>query len=421
MKTLFDKDTWQEIFSSIEQNKVRTIITVIGVLWGIFLYIVLSGAAKGIDHGFERQFERISSNSLFVWGEATSVPYDGFKTGRQINFKLSDVTALKNRIPEIQHIAPRNSSGVFGGSKAQLVNGQKKGSYNIYGDFPIYTTIATKTIFDGGRFINESDIIAKRKVCVIGERTQQELFKEGESPIGKFVRINGIHFRIIGVTKFVDGGGPGNDGDIYIPFTTYQRLYNTGEYVDFLLVAAYPTADIVQVETDIRAVLKELHHVSPEDKRALGGFNIGKMFKQISQFASGMTFLSMVIGLATIIGGIIGIGNILLISVKERTKEIGVRRAIGATPKEIRTQIMLESVFLTVIAGIIGIILGALVLSGINMATKDMTDYPFTNPTVPIPYILGALFLMVVLGTLIGLIPAHRAVSIKPIDALREE
>jgi putative ABC transport system permease protein len=421
MKTLFDKDTWQEIFSSIEQNKVRTIITVIGVLWGIFLYIVLSGAAKGIDHGFERQFERISSNSLFVWGQATSVPYDGFKTGRQINFKLSDVTALKNRIPEIQHIAPRNSSGVFGGSKAQLVNGQKKGSYNIYGDFPIYTTIATKTIFDGGRFINESDIKDKRKVCVIGERTQQELFKEDESPIGKFVRINGIHFRIIGVTKFVDGGGPGNDGDIYIPFTTYQRLYNTGEYVDFLLVAAYPTADIVQVETDIRAVLKELHHVSPEDKRALGGFNIGKMFKQISQFASGMTFLSMVIGLATIIGGIIGIGNILLISVKERTKEIGVRRAIGATPKEIRTQIMLESVFLTVIAGIIGIILGALVLSGINMATKDMTDYPFTNPTVPITYILGALFLMVVLGTLIGLIPAHRAISIKPIDALREE
>jgi len=421
MKTLFDKDTWQEIFSSIEQNKVRTIITVIGVLWGIFLYIILSGAAKGVDNGFERQFERISSNSLFIWGQGTSVPYDGFKTGRQINFKLSDVTALKNRIPEIQHIAPRNSSGVFGGSKAQLVNGQKKGSYNIYGDFPIYTTISTKTIFDGGRFINESDIKDKRKVCVIGERTQQELFKEGENPIGKFVRINGIHFRIIGVNKFIAGGGFANDGDIFIPFTTYQRLYNTGEYVDFLLVAAYPKADIVQVETDIRAILKELHHVSPEDKRALGSFNIGKMFKQISQFASGMSFLSMVIGLATILGGIIGIGNILLISVKERTKEIGVRRAIGATPKEIRTQIMLESVFLTIIAGIIGIILGALVLSGINMATKNMTDMPFTNPTVPIPYILGALFLMVVLGTLIGLIPAHRAVSIKPIDALREE
>ena len=421
MKTLFDKDTWQEIFSSIGQNKVRTIITVIGVLWGIFLYIVLSGAAKGVDNGFERQFERISSNSLFVWGEVTSVPYDGFKTGRSINFKLSDVAALKNRIPEIQHIAPRNSSGVFGGSKAQLVNGQKKGSYNIYGDFPILTTITTKNIFEGGRFINESDIQNKRKVCVIGERTLQELFEEGETPIGKFVRINGIYFKIIGVNKFVDGGGPGDDGDIFLPFTTYQRLYNTGEYVDFLLIAAYPEADIVKVEADIRAVLKELHHISPIDKRALGGFNIGKMFKQITQFASGMTFLSMVIGLATIIGGIIGIGNILLISVKERTKEIGIRRAIGATPKEIRTQIMLESVFLTVIAGIIGIILGALVLSAINMATKNMIDLPFTNPTVPIPYILGALFLMVVLGTLIGLIPAHRAISIKPIDALREE
>jgi len=421
MKTLFDKDTWQEIFSSIGQNKVRTIITVIGVLWGIFLYIILSGAAKGVDNGFERQFERISSNSLFIWGEVTSVPYDGFKTGRSINFKLSDVAALKNRVPEIQHIAPRNSSGVFGGSKAELVNGQKKGSYNIYGDFPILTTITTKNIFEGGRFINESDIQNKRKVCVIGERTLQELFEEGETPIGKFVRINGIYFKIIGVNKFVDGGGPSDDGDIFLPFTTYQRLYNTGEYIDFLLVAAYPEADIVKVEADIRKVLKELHHVSPKDKRALGGFNIGKMFKQITQFASGMTFLSMVIGLATIIGGIIGIGNILLISVKERTKEIGIRRAIGATPKEIRTQIMLESVFLTVIAGIIGIILGALVLSGINLATKNMTDLPFTNPTVPVPYILGALFLMVVLGTLIGLIPAHRAISIKPIDALREE
>jgi len=421
MKTLFDKDTWQEIFSSIGQNKVRTIITVIGVLWGIFLYIVLSGAAKGIDNGFERQFERISSNSLFVWGEVTSVPYDGFKTGRWINFKLSDVTALKNRIPEIQHIAPRNSSGVFGGSKAQLVNGQKKGSYNIYGDFPILTTITIKNIFEGGRFINESDIKNKRKVCVIGERTLQELFEEGENPIGKFIRINGIYFKIIGVNKFITSGPIDTDGDIFIPFTTYERLYNTGEYVDFLLVSAYPEADIVKVESDIREVLKELHHVSPKDKRALGGFNIGKMFKQITQFASGMTFLSLIIGLATILGGIIGIGNILLISVKERTKEIGIRRAIGATPKEIKIQIILESVFLTIIAGIIGIILGALVLSGINVATKDMTDYPFTNPTVPIPYILGALFLMVMLGTLIGLIPAQRAVSIKPIDALREE
>ncbi len=421
MKTLFDKDTWQEIFSSIEQNKIRTIITVIGVLWGIFLYIVLSGAAKGIDNGFERQFERISSNSLFIWGEYTSVPYKGFKTDKRVRLRLSNVEALKNRVPEIQHIAPRISRGVFGGDKARIVNGQKKGSYNIYGDYPVYTKIATKTIYDKGRFINELDIKHKRKVCVIGERTQEELFEKGESPIGKFISINNIYFKVIGVHKFVPGGGFDNDGDIYIPFTTFQKIYNTGEYLGFLLVAAYANADIVKVEENIRTILKELHHISPEDKRAIGGFNLGEIFKQITKFASGMTFLSMIIGLATILGGIIGIGNILLISVKERTKEIGIRRAIGATPKEIRIQIILESVFLTIISGIIGIILGALVLSGINIATKDMTDYPFTNPTVPIPYILGALLLMVILGTLIGLIPAHRAISIKPIDALREE
>jgi putative ABC transport system permease protein len=421
MKKILDSDTWQEIFSSINQNKIRTIITVIGVLWGIFLYIVLSGAAKGVDNGFERQFERISSNSLFVWGQSTTVPYNGFKIGRQISLKLSDVEALKNKIPEIQYIAPRNVSGLWGTSGGKIVHGQKTGIYNVYGDYPVFTTITTKNIYDGGRFINESDIKFNRKVCVIGERTRQELFEEDENPIGEFIRINNIYFKVVGIHKYAVDGGMAEDGDIHIPFSTYKKLYNSGEHVHFLIVAAFDDANIVKVEQDIRTVLKDRHNISPADMRAIGGFNLGEMFKQITRFSSGLTFLSLVIGLATIFGGVIGIGNILLISVKERTKEIGIRRAIGATPKEIRIQIILESVFLTLIAGIIGIILGALVLSGINAATKNMTDYPFTNPTVPIPYILGALFLMVVLGTLIGLIPAHRAVSIKPIDALREE
>ncbi len=422
MKKIFDKDTWQEIFSSIAQNKIRTIITVIGVLWGIFLYIILSGAAKGIDNGFERQFQRISSNSLFVWGQYTSVPFGGFKTNRGIRLTLSDVEDLKNKIPEIQYIVARNVRGVFGSSGSSVVRKQKKGTYNIYGDFPIFIKVATKNIYDGGRFINELDIKLKRKVCVIGEKTQQELFEENEDPIGKFIRINNIYFKVIGVHKFVpEGGNFANDGDIHLPFSTYRKLFNTGENVDFLIVAGYDDIDIVQVENDVKKVLKKIHTISPEDNRAIGSFNLGELFKKIIKFASGMTFLSLVIGIATILGGIIGIGNILLISVKERTKEIGIRRAIGATPKAIKLQIMLESVFLTIISGIIGIILGAFVLSMINIATKELKDYPFTNPTVPISYILGALALMVILGTLIGLIPAQRAISIKPIDALREE
>ena len=421
LKTIFDRDTWQEIFGSISKNKVRTVITVIGVLWGIFIYITLSGAAKGLDNGFERQFENIAMNSIFIWAERTSIPYAGFKTGRNIQLTLSDMDYIKKTIPEVQFIAPRNSRGVFWGGPPLVVRKNKSSNYNIYGDFPDYTRIATKKIFNGGRFINEEDIKFKRKVCVIGERTKTELFEKDEDPIGKYIKIDDIYFQVIGVHKFIPGGGFETDGDIFIQFETFKRLYNTCDDVMWFTIAAYDDADVVSVEKKIKAALKRLHNVSPEDDRAFGGFNLGEIFNKIMGFSKGMTLLSLIVGIATIMAGVIGIGNILLISVKERTKELGVRRALGATPNEVRNQIILESVFLTLVAGIFGIILGAFVLFGISSATKDLTDFPYTNPTVPIPYILGALFLMIFLGTLIGLIPAQRAVNMKPIDALREE
>lgn len=422
LKIIFDRDTWQEIFGSIQKNKVRTIITIIGVLWGIFIYIALSGSAKGLDNGFEREFENIAMNSMFVWAQSTSMPYDGFKTGRNPQLKLADANTLRNNIPEIQFIAPRNARGIFDGSSgSQIVRGAKSGTYNIYGDFPEYTKIATKKIFTPGRFINQSDIDQARKVCVIGERTQKELFAKDEDPVGKFVRIDNIYFQVIGVHKYVPGGGFESDGDVFIPFATFRKLYNTGENVEWFTIAAYDDADVVQVEKDVKQTLKRIHRVDPKDERAFGSFNLGEIFNRIMGFAEGMTFLSLVVGIATIIAGVIGIGNILLISVKERTKELGVRRALGATPSEVRMQIILESVFLTVIAGIFGIMLGAFVLAGINAGTANLEDFPYTNPTVPIPFVLGALAIMVTLGTLIGLIPAQRAVSIKPIDALREE
>lgn len=420
MKFIFDSDTWQEIFGSIRKNKVRTIITVIGVLWGIFIYIVLSGAAKGLENGFEREFKNVAMNSMFAWAQQTSIPYGGFKTGRSLQLKLEDARILQDRIPEIQYIAPRNAKGVFDGSTATIVRGQKNGSYNVYGDFPIFTKIATKKIYNGGRFINDEDIRYERKVCVIGERTQKELLEKDENPIGTYIRIDNIYFQVVGVHKFVPGGGFENDGDIFIPFATYKKLYNTGENVDWFSIAAYIDADVIKVEEEIKTVLKQNHNVHPDDERAFGSFNLGEIFNRIMGFARGMTFLSLIVGIATITAGVIGIGNILLISVKERTKELGVRRALGATPNQVRGQIILESVFLTMVAGILGIVLGALVLSSINAATQNI-DFPYTNPTVPIPLVLGSLGIMVILGTLIGLIPAQRAVSIKPIDALREE
>lgn len=418
---LFRRDTWTEIFSSITKNKARTTITVIGVLWGIFIYITLSGAAKGLDNGFERQFKRVAMNSMFVWTQQTSVPYKGYKTGRSIQLKLKDISKLKQQVAEIQYIAPRNAKGVFGGESPIINRGLRHGNYNVYGDFPVVVKIATKDIYDGGRFINEADITESRKVCVIGERTKNELFLKKENPIGKFISIDKIFFQVVGVHKFQQGGGFEDDGDIYIPFTTFRKLYNAGDNVGWLAIAAHNNVDVMEVEKKVKNVLKEQHNIAPDDDRAIGSFNLGEIFNKVQGFSKGLTLLSMIVGIATILAGVIGIGNILLISVRERTKELGIRRALGATPGEVRGQIIIESVFLTLISGIFGIILGALVLAGVNEGTKDVTDFPYTNPTVPIPFILGALLIMIVMGTLIGLIPAQRAVSIKPIDALREE
>ena len=420
LRTLFDRDTWQEIFGSIQKNKLRTVVTVIGVLWGIFIYITLSGASKGLDNGFEREFEEVAINSLFVWAQNTSIPYDGFRTGRRMQLKLDDEVFLNKRIPQLQYIAPRNARGAFGGSGSAVKRKGKSGSYAIFGDFPILVKIATKDIYDGGRFINQSDIDYQRKVCVIGERTQAELFEAKEDPIGAFIEIDGMYFKVVGVHKFTPGGGFESDSDIFIPFTTFKLLYNTGDRVSWFAMAAYDDADVVAVEADIKAALRVKHRVHPDDERAFGSFNLGEIFNRVKGFSNGMYVLSLIVGIATILAGVVGIGNTLLISVRERTKELGIRRALGATPGEVRSQIIIESVFLTLIAGIIGIILGAFVLALLGYAFKDPL-IPFVNPTVPIKFILGALVLMVGLGTLIGLIPAQRAVSIKPIDALREE
>ena len=420
LNIIFDRDTWQEIFGSISKNKTRTIITVIGVLWGIFIYITLSGAAKGLDNGFERAFKNIAKNSMGFWAQRTSIPYDGFKVGRRPIMKLEDVKYLKDRVGGIQYISPTNSLGAFGGTAPTIKRKNFSESYPLYGIYPVYNKITSKKVFDGGRFINDQDILEERKICVIGERTATELYEKDENPVGTFVQINSVYFRVVGVHKFNQGGFE-SEGDVFIPFSTFNKIFNKADRIDFMFLAAYDKEDPVAIEEEILTTLKRLKRVAPEDERAFGTFNIGEAFGRIMGFANGMTFLSIVVGIATILAGVIGIGNILLISVKERTKELGVRRALGATPGEVRSQIILESVFLTTIAGIIGIILASFILAGINAATINLEDFPYTNPTVPISFVLGALVIMVSLGSLIGLIPAQRAVSIKPIDALREE
>ena len=421
MKKIFDRDTWDEIFESISKNRTRTIITSIGVFWGIFIYIALAGSATGLENGFDDAFSGLSKNSMGVWVQRTSIPYKGFEEGRYPVFKLNDVDYLKNRVPEIQYIAPGLQAGAFTGSAPLVVRGLKSDNFNVFGNFPVYAKISVINIFDGGRYINDDDIKYERKVAVIGEGTQERLFNVGEDPIGKYIRINDVNFKVVGVTKFAEGGGFGSDSDITIPYTTFAKMYNRGDQFGFMFISGYEYVNPNYLEEAVLNTLRVMKTVSPEDDRAFGTFNIGSLFESIIKFTRGMVFLSLVVGIATIFAGVIGIGNIMLIAVKERTNELGIRRALGATPGEVKVQIVLESVFLTIVAGIIGITVGAFLLFVINIGTSGLEDFPFTNPTVPLAIVFGAFITMITLGTLIGLIPAERAVSIKPIEALREE
>ena len=421
LKKIFDRDTWDEIFESISKNRTRTIITSIGVFWGIFIYIALAGSAKGLENGFDEAFSGLSKNSLGIWVQSTSMPYRGFEEGRFPIFELSDVEYLADRVPEIQYISPGLQAGAFSGSPPLVVRGLKSDNFNLFGNFPDQAKISVIKIYDGGRYINDQDIEYERKVAVIGEGTQERLFDQDEDPIGQNIIINDVNFKVVGIEKFSEGQGFGSDSDITIPYTTFARMYNRGDRFGFMFLSGYDYVNPKNLEETVLDNLKVLKTVSPDDDRAFGTFNIGSLFESIIKFSSGMIFLSLVVGIATIFAGVIGIGNIMLIAVKERTNELGIRRALGATPGQVKVQIVLESVFLTIIAGIIGIIVGALLLFLINIGTANLEDFPFTNPTVPLAIVFGAFAIMVTLGTLIGLIPAERAVSIKPIEALREE
>jgi len=414
MKFLFDSDTWQEIYGSIRKNKMRTAITIIGVLWGIFLLVVLLGAARGIENNFNKIFGSFATNSVFVWTQATDTPFKGFQKNRRFSLTLRDVEILKSEYRnEIKLLAPRNQTSNL------IIKGFKTGTFQVSGDYPVLDKIQKKELLYG-RFLNDNDILSYAKVCVISEEMYKQLFEKNEFPIGQLVKINSINYKVVGVYK--RSNGISFDGDsAYIPFTTFQKVYNTGNKIDWMMITANEGIDIEQRETNVLLTLKNLHKVHPDDKRAFGSVNLGVEIGKVTGFLTGMQFLTWFVGIATLIAGVFAIGNILLITVKERTKEIGIRRALGATPISIRRQIVLESVFLTTIAGMLGIVFGALVLFGIDKMVGSGDDAVLINPTINIPIILIAFLTLTVLGSLIGLIPAYMATIVKPIEALREE
>lgn len=418
LRIFFDPDRWQEIWITITHNKSRSIMTAFGVFWGMFMLVVMVGAGVALEKGISSEIEGFATNSCFIWSEQTSVPYKGLKKGRYWNMYNEDIILLRQNIPEIQHIAPI----LFGGGQDNnVMRNDKSGTYSLKGNYPSYNLIdESKMIY--GRYINDIDIAEKRKVCVIGERVYEVLFPGNEDPLGKNIQVNGVYFQVIGVSRHTSDVNIGGDAQetVVLPFTTMQQAFNQGNVVHFIAVTAMPGVKVKVIEDKIKAVLKNIHTISPDDKTAVGGMNIEDQFTMFLYLGIGIASLIWIVGLGTLLAGGIGVSNIMLVTVRERTKEIGIRRALGATPQNIIGQIISESVVLTMLAGIAGILLGVGLLHvvGILLSTGDQF---FKDPQISFGVAIGALFILVVIGAFAGFLPANRALNIKPIEAIREE
>lgn len=417
-----NSDRWNEIIETITSNWLRTLLTAFGVFWGIFILIILLSAGRGLENGIRNDFGDIATNTMFIWTQKITKAYQGMPKDRNFNYKLSDVEALRQNIPNLRFISPRNQLNGFNGTN-NVVKGLKTGAYNIYGDYPEFIQQEPMQITDG-RFINYGDITEKRKVAVIGEGVVSGLYEQGEAVLGSYIKIQGVNFMVIGVYKKKASGGDSEEQqkEIFIPFTSFSQAFNMGDKVGWMAITSEDGQAITDVKDQIVSLLKANHKIHPEDERAIGYFDLFEQFNRVENLFFALRIIAYFVGILVLLSGVIGVSNIMLIVVKERTKEIGIRRALGATPWEIRGQILTESLFLTLIAGMGGIIMGAGAIYLVNyiLGTMDPIDM-FMNPSVNLTVVLIALTILVISGLLAGFIPAQNAIMVKPVDALRTE
>jgi putative ABC transport system permease protein len=418
---MFDKDRWQEIYYALRKNKLRTLLTAFGVFWGIFMLVIMLGSGNGLRNGITKVFGDFATNSMFIWPQTTSEPYMGLQKGRNWSFTNEDTKALLDNIPEIEVLAPRvhppNGRNTF-------VRGKNTGVYRINGDYPGYNKI-DPVIMLQGRYINDNDIADKRKVVVIGNRVREVLFTPDENPIGKYIEIQGVYYQVIGVfkSKHTQGWGNSQNESATMPFTTLQKNYNLGNIVFYYSMLSKSNYSVTELEPHVKQLLARRHKISPTDNQAFGCENVQREYNQMNGLFTGINMLTWFVGVLTLIAGVIGISNIMLVIIRERTKEIGIQRAIGATPRKIIGQIILESVTLTFIAGLIGMIFGVMIIEAVNVIlikTGAQLD-SFSNPEVDLKAVVSSFIILVIAGTFAGMIPARRAIKIKPIEALRTE
>jgi putative ABC transport system permease protein len=413
---MFDLDKWTEIYQTLSKNKLRSALTAFGVIWGIIMLIVMLAAGSGLQNGVSKDFSGRIANSVFLWSQSTSMPYKGFKKGRYVSLNNSDTEALR-KIPQLDLISPGLQLGGWRGAN-NVTYKSRTGAFEINGFAPEVRYIKLLNL-QTGRFLNERDMSEHRKVCVIGKITQDVLFPD-EDPLGKYIKISGVYFQVVGTFKSNLNGDDSEDEDrsIYLPFTTFQQAFNQGDHVHWYVMTSKKGIPVSEVEEQAKQLLKLRHDVHPDDLRAIGGWNLEREVLKFNMIFNGIKALSWFVGILTLFAGVIGISNIMLIIIRERTQEIGVRRALGATPQNIIGQIILESLILTVLSGIVGIISGVWLIEWVGPFVQH--DY-FANPEVDFSVVFTAFMVLVFSGILAGILPSVRAIQIKPIEALRTE
>ncbi|TAF73361.1 MAG: ABC transporter permease [Bacteroidetes bacterium] len=417
---MFDLDKWQEIYHSVSKHKLRTALTAFGVFWGIFMLIMLLGAGKGLENGVQGMFKGYSTKSFYMGANKTSVLYNGLKIGRSIEPNIEDLYVLKKAIPDIEYISPKQQLW----EENNIVYKEKSANYNVQGVFPEWRKVEEMSIVQG-RFINQTDLDMQRKVVVIGKSASDFFFKNESNVIGKYIKVRGTFFRIVGISQPVTSGWRAKEEmqTLWMPFTTMQITFNMKNKVYFWGCVVRENANSEEVIKKTRKYMSKKYSFDEADDKAVWSWSMETESNKFKGLFNGINLFVWLVGIGTIIAGIVGISNIMLIVVKERTREIGVRKALGATPYAIVSLIIQESIVITTVAGYVGLLLGVGLIEGLNYALKKMpepSDF-FVNPEVNFNVAIASLILLVVTGAFAGLIPAIRAAKIQPIEALRDE
>ena len=417
---MLDVDTWQEVFSTLQKNVLRTAMTAWGVFWGTLMLVMMLGFGSGLEAGVTKNMVGFSANNVYAWGQNTTLPYAGLAPGRWIRFDMDDVAALRRSVPGIEAVAPGIELG--GWREGNNVSyGEKTGNFGLKGETPEFARVNLDRPYLG-RFINELDMIERRKVAVIGEGVRRMLFRDDQNPIGEYVRARGVHFQVVGV---MDSEQPGEEGErnnstLLIPFTTFQAAFNTGDRVGWMGVRAAPGVDPDALERSIKETIGARHRVHPDDPRAVGSFNLSKQHNRVQNLFRGIRAFVWFVCVATLLAGALGVSNIMLISVKERTREFGVRKALGATPGSIVRLVLQEATVLTILAGYLGLVAGVL---GLELVARFAStgDGPMGSPSIDLSAALVATAVLALGGILAGVAPARHAARIHPVVALRSE